>query len=205
MTSETTSTSSGRIMLLVGNPKPESRTLRVGRTVSNRLARILGCETVEITDLAELAPHVFDSAHTQLGLALSRTADADLLVIATPIYKASYTGLLKAFLDQLAPNALCNTIAVPLIVSATPAHASAGEMHLRPLLVELGATVPTRTITVAQGEAGDPSALIDSWLDGAATPLLRAWSGKVHARTRKDLCTASLTGAFTPLPSAGAR
>jgi FMN reductase len=182
MTHDTTSAPSGRIVLLVGNPAPRSRTLSIGRAVAERLSRILGGGSVDVIDLATLASRVLDSRSAEVDDALRRTVGADLLVVATPIYKASYTGLLKAFLDRFAPNALARTIAVPLIVSAAAEHALAGEVHLRPLLVELGALVPTRAIAIVQSDAPDPSAAIDAWLDAARDPLLRTWrSTSIHA------------------------
>jgi FMN reductase len=67
---------------------------------------------------------------------------ADLLV-ASPTYKGTYTGLLKVFLDQMPHQALAGTAAFPLLVMRLPQHALAVEVHLRPLLVELGANLPT--------------------------------------------------------------
>ncbi|TDD63979.1 hypothetical protein E1262_29575 [Jiangella aurantiaca] len=39
-------------------------------------------------------------------------------LLATPTYKARYTGLLKAFLDRLPGGALRGTVAVPVTVAA---------------------------------------------------------------------------------------
>ena len=61
------------------------------------------------------------------------------MVVASPTYKATYTGLLKSFLDRYGNNALAATTCVPLMTGAAPIHALAPEAYLRPLLVELGA------------------------------------------------------------------
>jgi len=41
-------------------------------------------------------------------------AEADAVIISTPIYKASYTGLLKTFLDLLPQKALSNKVILPI-------------------------------------------------------------------------------------------
>ncbi|MEK8226136.1 NAD(P)H-dependent oxidoreductase [Oerskovia sp. M15] len=112
-------------------------------------------------------------------------ADARVLVVATPVYKGSYTGLLKAFLDLYGPDGLAGVVAVPVVVSGNPAHALAGEVHLRPLLVELGATVPARTLTVLDSQLGEAelASTVDAWLDRAGGALLRAASAAVGQDT----------------------
>lgn len=161
-------------VLVVGNPAPQSRTLELGRELAGRLTDELGGGGFETIDLAGLAPRLFGADRGDVIAAQARVAAADLLIVATPVYKASYTGLLKAFLDGLGPNALSGTIAVPLVVSASAAHALVGEVHLRPLLVELGATVPSRALTLTEAQLGDPSALIDAWAASATEPIARA-------------------------------
>ena len=54
-----------------------------------------------------------------------------------------------------------------------PHHALAVEVHLRPVLVELGATVPTRGLYVTEAELPDADAVIARWITTAG-PLLRA-------------------------------
>ena len=44
-------------------------------------------------------------------------------------------------------------------------------MHLRPLLVELGATVPTRALAVTEADLADLDPVIDRWLERAYGPL----------------------------------
>lgn len=97
-----------------------------------------------------------------------------MLVVATPVYKASFTGLLKSFLDLYGPDGLDGVTAVPLVVSAAPAHALVGEVHLRPVLVELGATVPTRALSVLDADLADLAPAVERWWQRAERPLRRA-------------------------------
>lgn len=66
--------------------------------------------------------------------------DADAVVIGTPIYKASYTGLLKTFLDLLPQKALIDKIVFPVTIGGSIAHLLAIDYALKPVLSALGAT-----------------------------------------------------------------
>lgn len=153
------------LVVVSGNPRPGSRTLGVAQAVARRLAPALGLPDEgpgEPVDLALLAPGVLMSSPA-VTAARQRVAAARVVVVATPVYKASYTGLLKAFLDGYGPDALADVVAVPVVVSASPAHALVGELHLRPVLVELGASVPTRTVTVTEDQLHDLDGVLDAW------------------------------------------
>ncbi|MFC0712831.1 NADPH-dependent FMN reductase [Cellulomonas biazotea] len=169
------------VVALVGNPRPASRTRAAAEHVAGRLAPHLGADpagpasaAVTTVELAAVAGELFAAERPRVDAALRTVAGAGVLVVATPVYKASYTGLLKAFLDAYGPDGLAGVVAVPLVVSGSPAHALVGEAYLRPLLVELGATVPTRSLTVTEAELADLDAAVDRWLEKAAEPLRRA-------------------------------
>jgi FMN reductase len=86
----------------------------------------------------------WDSA--ELALLNQKVAESDIVIVASPTYKAAYTGLLKAFLDRCDHNGLAGVTAIPVMTGGSPAHSLAPDMTLRPLLVELGASVPTRSL-----------------------------------------------------------
>lgn len=164
-----------RVVALVGNPRAGSRTLAAATTLARTLADRLGAAEPEVVDLAGLAPALHAQPRTaDLDAALALVAGADLLVVATPVYKASFTGLLKSFLDLYGPDGLDGVTAVPLVVSAAPAHALVGEVHLRPVLVELGASVPTRSLTVFDADLADLAPAVERWWQRAERPLRRA-------------------------------
>ena len=64
---------------------------------------------------------------------------ADGIIVATPIYKAAYSGVLKVYLDVLPPNAFANKIVLPIATGGSPAHSLVIDYALRPVLVALGA------------------------------------------------------------------
>jgi FMN reductase len=80
-----------------------------------------------------------DARHPVVGEALAIVAGADVVLVATPIYKSAYSGLLKAFLDLLPSDALSGKVVLPLASGGTIAHLLALEYTLKPVLAALGA------------------------------------------------------------------
>ncbi|EFC81027.1 NADPH-dependent FMN reductase [Parafrankia sp. EUN1f] len=152
-----------RLVVLSGSPRTGSRTLAVARGLVERITEDLPAASVEIIDLAELARHLFDG-DSRVAAAARTVAAADLLIVASPVYKGSYTGLLKVFLDLLPGGALRGVTAIPLVLSAAPDHSFAGEAYLRPVLVELGAAVPARSFAVIEEQIPDLDVVFDSWV-----------------------------------------
>jgi len=160
------------IAIVTGNPKPGSRTHGVALAVADVLDKELGAPSERvIVDLAEHAPRLFDWADPELTGITAQVAAADIAVFASPTYKAAYTGLLKAFLDRYGSNGLAGVTAVPVMTGGWPGHLLAVEVHLRPVLVELGASVPSRGLYVTEPELADLPAAVDKWA-AAAVPLI---------------------------------
>jgi FMN reductase len=161
-----------RIAVVTGNPKPASRTHGVALAVAD----LLGSVPDVVVDLAEYAPRLFDWADAELSGLTASVAAADVVVVASPTYKAAYTGLLKAFLDRYGANGLAGVVAVPVMTGGWAGHSLAVEVHLRPVLVELGATVPARGLYVTEPELADLDAAVSKWA-AAAIPLIRTAVG----------------------------
>ena len=111
-------------------------------------------------DLAELGPDLFDWSSPRVKEAHDGICSCALVVVASPTYKASYTGLLKSFLDWFSTTDLEGVTVVPVMTGAGAHHALAVEVHLRPVLVELGATLPTRGLYVTEGELAEADVAI---------------------------------------------
>jgi FMN reductase len=153
---------------VVGNPRPGSRTATLARTLALAVAELVHANEPVVLDLADLteqigAPLGADSA-IRWAEPLRVLHVADLLVIATPTYKGSYTGLLKSFLDHVGGGALRGITAVPVTTVGSPAHTLAADVHLRPLLVELGASTPTSALVVGADQLDDPRSAVSDWL-----------------------------------------
>jgi FMN reductase len=163
------------VCVVIGNPKAASRTLTVAEAVAAAAAHAAGmADTVRVTlDLAALGRELFDWSSERVRAAVDAVRSSTLAVVASPTYKASYTGLLKSFLDWFSTTDLVGVTVVPVMVGAGPQHALAVEVHLRPVLVELGATVPTRGLYVLESELEDLDQVVAAWLTEAG-PRLRA-------------------------------
>lgn len=152
---------------LCGNPAQASKTLALTTEVVQGLSALLPASTAEVIDLSVHAERVLVWGDEAVEASRDALRRAGLLVIATPVYKGAYTGLLKAFLDGFALGELKGVIAVPVTVAASPAHALAGPTHLEPLLREIGCLVPGGTLHVPDKVAADPEArgsLVTAWI-----------------------------------------
>jgi len=161
------------IAVITGNPKPSSRTHGVALAVAEVLAQETGASAAPLViDLAEHAPRLFDWADEELTALTAEVAAADIAIFASPTYKATYTGLLKAFLDRYQNSGLAGVTAVPVMTGGWAGHSLAVEVHLRPVLVELAATVPARGLYVTEPELADLDAAVAKW-SAAAVPLIK--------------------------------
>jgi NADPH-dependent FMN reductase len=62
--------------------------------------RLTGCPADLSIDLAELGAALLDWADTGVARRVAEGQAADSIVVGSPTFKGSYTGLLKLFLDQ---------------------------------------------------------------------------------------------------------
>lgn len=167
-----------RIAVVVGNPRPQSRTLSAATYVARELT---GAEPDLVVDLATLGAAILDWADPGVTDLVTSVGAADLVVVASPTYKGTYTGLLKLFLDRFAGGAGLRGLAVPMLLGAGPQHALAAELTLRPVLTEIGATVPGRGLFVIDKQHDDPAAYAD-WL-AATRPVV---AGFLRRRAETD-------------------
>lgn len=128
------------IVTIAGSPSANSRSSRLLDWVEYRLARDgQRVERITVRDLPGedlLRARVSNPA---IRAALEQVDRASAVIIATPIYKASYSGLLKTFLDLLPQYGLANKAVLPLASGGSLAHALAIDYALRPVLASLGA------------------------------------------------------------------
>ncbi len=120
--------------------------------VAETFAAAAGGRVEAMVDLAELMPFVFDFGSPRLAPALEQVFGADVLVVGSPVYKATYTGLLKAFCDHIVQGQLTGILALPTMMGGAYQHALAVEGQLRPLLVELGATSATPSLYMLESQ-----------------------------------------------------
>jgi FMN reductase len=139
------------IVVVSGNPRAGSRTRALAVAVGEELAKRGTASPPTVIDLGDIGSRLLVSDAEEVARSIAAIRGAGLLVIATPTYKGSYTGVLKVFLDYLPHQGLAGVVAAPVTVGATPQQAAASQRHLRGLLAELGAEVrPGLVVTEAQ-------------------------------------------------------
>ncbi len=153
------------VTVLVGNPKPRSRTREVAEAVAAHVVERAGGRLAGTIDLCDHSASMFTWPDETIAELNARVAASDVIVVASPTYKAAYTGLLKAFLDRYPNNGLAGTTAIPVMTGAGTVHAMAVDTSLRPLLVELGASVPTAGLFFEMSQMDRMPAVVDEWAE----------------------------------------
>jgi FMN reductase len=160
------------VAVVVGNPKPRSRTFQAAHIVAERLT---GRPADVSIDLTELGAALLDWADPGVAELVATVQAAELVVVASPTYKGSYTGLLKLFLDRFGAGSMTGT-AVPLMLGGHWKHALAPELLLKPILVEIGATCPTSGLFLLDSEF-DSGDTLESWLARARPQVAATTAG----------------------------
>lgn len=129
------------VVIVSGSPSATSRLDGILKHMTRELeGNGLEVRLLRVRDLpAEALLHAkFDNE--AIVSANAAIAAADAVIIASPVYKASYTGILKAFLDLLPQKGLENKVALPVAIGGTLAHHLMIDYALKPLLSILGSS-----------------------------------------------------------------
>jgi FMN reductase len=157
-----------------GSPSGRSRSRRLLSAAVRRL-ELHGVAATEI-DLSVLPAEALLGRYRSeaLDVAIATTTQARIVIASTPVYRASYSGLLKAFFDLLAPDSLARAVAIPIATGGAPGHQLVLDHALRPLFGSLGATVvPTGIYGIdAQFASGEPHPLLVQRIDRAVDEAL---------------------------------
>lgn len=153
-----TDTSSIIAIGISGSPSPRSKS----RLLLEHALGVLG-EHGASTSLVDLATLPADALlgrvrSAEVDDALAAVSRATIVVASTPVYRATYTGLLKVFFDLLPLNGLAGKTAVAIATGGAPAHQLVIDYGIRPLFASVGAlTAPTGIYgTDASFEQGAP-------------------------------------------------
>ncbi len=128
------------IVALSGSPSLTSRTAQLIPHVEPALRRAgYRVETIPIRQLPADDLFAGQVSAPPISEALATMERAAGVLIATPIYKAAYTGMLKSFLDVLPQFGLSGKSVLPLATGGSIAHVLAIDYALRPVLTSLNA------------------------------------------------------------------
>lgn len=163
-----------KIVTIVGNPKAKSKTYQFAQAATEQLKALLAYDNQNVTeevmfDLADYGTDLVQWNHQTITSIVEHIDSAQYIIIASPTYKASYTGLLKLFLDVLPMNALQHKLVFPIMVGAAPHHQLACEVHLKPVLAELGATTAHKGLYLLDSQLEQCEELLKQWIESNAT------------------------------------
>src|SRR5450830_698853 len=121
------------VLLIAGSPSARSRSQALLDSVGHRLQR-RGAQvgSVLVRDLTPRALLLADVSESSIAAAAEQVAQASAIVVATPVYKAAYSGLLKVFLDLLPQTALKGKTVLPLATAGSAPHPARRVRHRRP-------------------------------------------------------------------------
>ena len=126
------------ILLIGGSPSATSKTARWLENIRVRLEQEgARTESLQVRDLPAAALLLADFQHPEILAALQRVEQATAIVIATPVYKAAYSGLLKTFIDLWPQFGLTGKVVLPLASGGSTAHTLILDYALRPVLSSL--------------------------------------------------------------------
>jgi FMN reductase len=127
------------IACIVGSPSSPSRTAFVAAHVVAHLAKDGNTlEEIAVRDLPAEDLLLARAESPAIAAAVKAVERADGIVVATPIYKASFSGILKTFLDLLPQWAFRGKYVLPIATGGASAHVLAIDYGLRPVLMSFG-------------------------------------------------------------------
>ncbi|UQD52198.1 FMN reductase (NADPH) [Bacillus methanolicus] len=130
-----------KVVIISGATSENSRLNGIELEVEAFLTRQrIEYEQIKVRDLPpeDLIYGKFDSP--EIVKANKKVESADAVIVLTPVYKASFTGVLKTYLDLLPQKGFANKIILPLVIGGTYGHLLVIDYALKPVLSALGAT-----------------------------------------------------------------
>ncbi|MFE2050431.1 CE1759 family FMN reductase [Streptomyces sp. NPDC059459] len=139
-----------------------------------------GVQVVELRDLAVEIAHTFTNGFPgrKLSAAFDAVAAADGLIVVTPVFSASYSGLFKSFFDALSVTEEDALAGKPVLIGATGGtarHSLVLEHALRPLFAYLKAVVVPTGVYAASEDWGAEG--LDGRIERAAGQLAALMTG----------------------------
>ena len=179
------------VVVSAGLSVPSSTRLLADRLAAAAVSAVHEPVEVDVVELRPLAHALADNLLTgfaagELAEAIETVRRADALIVVTPVFSASYSGLFKTFFDVLESDVLDG---MPVLVAATAGtarHSLVLEHALRPLFTYLHAVVVPTGVFAASEDFGGPG--LEARIERAAGELATLLAGvpRRRARTLED-------------------
>ncbi|WP_278234432.1 FMN reductase [Isoptericola sp. AK164] len=182
-------------VVTAGLSQPSSSRLLADRLATATADGLLeaGQETdVEVVELREHAHAIVDAMLTrfpsgELATALDTVTGADGLVMVSPLFTTTYSGLFKSFVDVIDPDALTGKPVLLGATGGTSRHSLALDYSMRPLLTYLRTqVVPTSVFAATDDWAGDGSDALARRIGRAGRELADAVAVRPAATGQED-------------------
>ena len=159
---------------ILGSPFSGSSSEKIVSLILDRLSPDHWTSTV--VDLSEVPADnlLLRSEGPALRQALDKTTEADLIIPASPTYRATYTGLLKVFFDLMPPESLLGSYVLPVQTGGSPHHSLSIEYGMVPMIRSLGGLVLANSLYTWSdhwNEDGSPEADLVSMIDSSVSEL----------------------------------
>ncbi|MFL4906212.1 FMN reductase [Streptomyces sp. MMS24-I2-30] len=171
------------VVVSAGLSVPSSTRLLADRLAAATVpAAAADVQVVELRELAvEIAHHLTNGFPGRtLSAALDAVTRADGLIVVTPVFTASYSGLFKSFFDVLEPDALAGKPVLIAATGGTARHSLVLEHALRPLFAYLKAVVVPTAVYAASEDWGGRG--LAERIDRAAAELAALMTGLTVSR-----------------------
>lgn len=123
------------IVVISGSPFPKSRTDKVltymGEIIQESDLSVVHYSVVDVPAEDLISCNFASEEIKQLTKAVEQ---AKGIIIGSPVYKASYSGVLKALLDLLPQDAFAHKVVMPMMTGGTKSHLLTMEYVLKPLI-----------------------------------------------------------------------
>lgn len=142
-----------KILTIAGSPSQKSRSssvLEISRVILERKGMNVSCLSVKDVPPEDLVFANFESE--ALKQAQDMIEQAQAIIIGTPVYKASYTGVLKALLDLMPQYAFSGKTILPIATGGTITHLLSIDYAMKPLFGVLGATHILRGVFILDSQ-----------------------------------------------------
>ncbi|ODN71762.1 NADPH-dependent FMN reductase [Methylobrevis pamukkalensis] len=140
-----------RVVALSASASATSKTAGIADLVLDRLTSpSVTIRNIALRDLSLPAMLEYPARDAGLAAVNEEVMAADGVIVATPIYKASFSGLLKLYLDQLPQFALAGKTVLPIATGGSLAHVLALDFSLRPVLQSMGVRHAVQSFFVAE-------------------------------------------------------
>lgn len=171
-----------KVTLISGSPSEPSSTDAVLKFVEKEL-QAKGIETVMITP--DMVPSEDLTSGNYMSPAVHKITEeikaSAGLVVASPVYKAAYTGVLKSLLDLIPQGAFKYKHILPIMTGGTPAHLLALEYSLKPLLAQLeGLNLKGVYVLSEQIDEAKLEAIIDESVENRLLKQLEYFTELIH-------------------------